>query len=208
MEQTPDHSDPEGRTHQPAPGGENSPDDDAFIIPEKHLERDNLHRRLMATVRSLKKQKQRLKATQETLNRRWNKVLDTEEKYGDDRHTKSYPKCKLLPEFDDEAVPPKNNTASRPYQPLHDHNRAATDSAHDLRELLDKKAGAIRSIYVSRGHALVQDYGHQNDQTDRVPVPNQHRTQQQSTAGQNMPRYRGAAHPLCFTEEVMDHEFP
>ena len=78
------------------------------------MEQDNLHRRLMATARSLKKQKQRLKATQEMLNRRWNKVLDTEEKYGDDRHTKSYPKRKLLPEFDDEAVPPKSNTASRP----------------------------------------------------------------------------------------------
>ncbi len=39
------------------------------------------------------------------LNRRWNKVLDTEERYGDDRHTKSYPKRKLLPEFDDETIP-------------------------------------------------------------------------------------------------------
>ena len=105
----------------------------------------------MATARSLKKQKQRLKAAQETLNRKWNKVLDTEEKYSDDRHTKSYPKRKLLPEFDDEAVPPKNNTASRPDKPIHNHNRAATDAAHDLRELLDKKAGATRSIYGSRG---------------------------------------------------------
>ena len=68
----------------------------------------------MATARSLNKKKQRLKAAQDTLNRRWNKVLDTEEKYGDDRQTKSYPKRKLLPEFDDEAIepiPPKNNTA-------------------------------------------------------------------------------------------------
>ena len=63
-EQTPDHSDPEGRTHQPASGEEDSPDDDAFIIPEKRLEQDNLRRRLMATARSLKKQKQRLKAMQ------------------------------------------------------------------------------------------------------------------------------------------------
>ena len=76
----------------------------------------------MATARSLKKQKQRLKAVQETLNRRWNKVLDTEEKYGDDRHTKSYPKRKLLPKFDDEAIKPslpKNNTTRRPDIPLH-----------------------------------------------------------------------------------------
>ena len=60
------------------------------------MERDNLHRRLMATARSLKKQEQKLKVAQETLNRRWNKILDTEEKYGDDRQTKSYPKRKLL----------------------------------------------------------------------------------------------------------------
>ena len=45
-------------------------------------------------------------------------MLDTEEKYDDDRRTKSYPKRKLLPEFDDEAVPLKNNTASRPDKPL------------------------------------------------------------------------------------------
>ena len=70
------------------------------------MEQENLHRRLIATARSLKKQKQRLKAAQDTLNRRWNKVLGTEEKYGGDRHTKSYPKRKLLPEFDDEALEP------------------------------------------------------------------------------------------------------
>ena len=33
-------------------------------------------------------------------------MLDTEEKYGGNRQTKSYPKCKLLPEFDDEAIKP------------------------------------------------------------------------------------------------------
>ena len=60
-EQTPDHNDPEGRVHQTAPGQGHSPDDDAFI-PEERAERDNLHRKLMATTRSLKKQKQRLKA--------------------------------------------------------------------------------------------------------------------------------------------------
>ena len=77
-EQTPEDNDPEGRVHQTDPGQEDSPDDDAFIIPEEHVERENLHRKLMATARSLKRQKQRLKAALETLNRRWNKVLDTE----------------------------------------------------------------------------------------------------------------------------------
>ena len=44
-------------------------------------------------------------------------MLDTDEIYGGDRHTKSYPKRKLLPEFDDEAIEPiplKNNTADQP----------------------------------------------------------------------------------------------
>ena len=100
----------------------------------------------MATARSLKKQKQRLKAAQDTLNRRWNKVLDTEERYGDDRLTKSYPKRKLLPEFDDEAlepIQPKNTTADQPDRPPRGRDRAANDvahkSAHDLREDLHKK---------------------------------------------------------------------
>ena len=113
---TSDDADPEGKIHQPVSGEENSPDNDAFIIPEKHLQQQNLHKRLIATARSLKKQKQRLKAAQDTLNYRWNKVLGTDEKYGGDRHTKSYPKCKLLPEFDDEAIEPiplKNNTANQ-----------------------------------------------------------------------------------------------
>ena len=77
-------------------------------------------------------------------------MLDTEERYGDDLHTKSYPKRKLLPEFDDEAVPPKNNTTRRPDVPLHNHNKAAPDTVRDLREKLDKKAGVARSIYRSK----------------------------------------------------------
>ena len=83
-EQTPDHNS-EGRTHHATSKEENSPVDEAFIIPE---EQDNLRRKLLATARSLKKQKQRLKAAQDMLNRRWNKVLDTEGKRGDNRHTK------------------------------------------------------------------------------------------------------------------------
>ena len=77
LESMSDDADPEGKIHQPVSGEENSPDDDALIIPEKLLEQENLHRRLIATARSLKKQKQRLKAVQDTLDRRWNKVLET-----------------------------------------------------------------------------------------------------------------------------------
>ena len=65
-----DHGDAEDKAHQPLSGEENSPDDDAHIIPERHLEQEDSHRRLIATARSLKKQKQRLKAAQNTLNSR------------------------------------------------------------------------------------------------------------------------------------------
>ena len=96
------HDDPEGKTHQPVSGDMNSLDSDAHIIPGTHLEQENLRRRLTATVRSLKKQKQRLKVAQDTLKSKWNKV----KKYGRSYHPNSYPKRKLLPEFDDEALEP------------------------------------------------------------------------------------------------------
>ena len=90
-----EHGDAEDKPHQTPSREEKSPDEDAHIILETHLEQENLCRRLIATARSLKKQKQRLKAAQNTLNNRWNKVLDNEEKYGGSYHTKSYPKRKL-----------------------------------------------------------------------------------------------------------------
>ena len=142
-------------------------------------------------------------------------MLDTDEKYGGDRHTKSYPKHKMLPEFDDEAIepiPPKNNTADPPDRSPRGRNRAANDaahkSAHDLRELLDKKAGIARSIYGSRKRDPAQDHSHQNDHIDRIPARNLYRTQQPSIVCHDTSKYRGAAHPLCFTDEVLDHEFP
>ena len=97
-----EHDDAKDKPHQTPSGEENSPDEDAHIIPETHLEQENLRRRLIATARSLKKQKQRLKAAQNTLNSRWNKVT----KYGGSYHKHSYPKRKLLPNFDDEALEP------------------------------------------------------------------------------------------------------
>ena len=60
-EQTPDHN-LEGRTHHATSKEDNSPVDDAFIIPEEQSKQDKLRRKLLATARSLKKQKQRMKA--------------------------------------------------------------------------------------------------------------------------------------------------
>ena len=57
---TSEHDDAKDKPHQSPSREENSPDEDAPIIPETHLEQENLRRRLTATARSLKKQKQRL----------------------------------------------------------------------------------------------------------------------------------------------------
>ena len=111
-------------------------------------------------MRSLKKQKQRLKVAQDMLNSKWNKVT----KYGGSYHKNSYPKRKLLSEFDDEALEPiqlKNKTANRPDQPPCDHDRAANKvahkSTHDLREDLRQKSSMTRSIYGSRKRAPAQN---------------------------------------------------
>ena len=79
------------------------------------MEQKNLHKRLVATARSLKKHKRKLKTTEDALRIRWSKVLNTADKYGDSRQTKCYPKRKLLPEFDEEALEPpqsKNKKAT------------------------------------------------------------------------------------------------
>ena len=54
----------------------------------------------------------------------------------------------------------------------------------------------------------MQDHGHQNDYTNRITARNQNQTLQPSEACHDTSKYRGAAHPLCFTDEVLDHEFP
>ena len=81
---------------QPIPG------EDDLTSPEH----TNLHKRLVATARSLKKQKRKLKTAEDALKRRWSKVLNSADKHGASHQTKSYPKRKLLPEFDEEALDP------------------------------------------------------------------------------------------------------
>ena len=112
---------------------------------------------------------------------------------------KEYPKRKLLPEFDDEALDPtqpKNEMANRLDQPPCDRDRAANKvahkSTHDLREDLRQKSGTTRSIYGSRKHASAQNQNQILQPSERPGTS----------------KYRGAAHPLCFTDEVLDHEFP
>ena len=74
--------------------------DEDFIMPKEPLEQERFKHHLIATARSLKKKQQQLQADQDLLNDRWTNVLAAEE-YGLERPTKSCPKRKLLPQFND-----------------------------------------------------------------------------------------------------------
>ena len=140
---------------------DNSPDD---LTPDKLLEQKNLHKRLVATARSLKKQKRKLKTAEDALRIRWGKVLNTSDKYGGSRRTKRYPKQKLLPEFDEEALEPpqsKNRKATRSDRRPHGQHGAASGDAHkparDPPKDPHQKDGPARSIYRPRKQALVSN---------------------------------------------------
>ena len=74
--------------------------DEEFIVPEDPVEQERFKHRLIATVKSLKKKQQQLQADQDLLTDRWTAVLAAEE-YGLERPTKSYPKHRLLPQFEE-----------------------------------------------------------------------------------------------------------
>ena len=106
--------------------------DEDFIVPEEPLEQERFKRQLIATARSLKKKQQQLHAEQDTLNDRWTQVLAAEE-YGLQRPAKSYPKRRLLPQFDDEAlkpIPSRHDRADEPDQPPRGRDKAAIYAKH------------------------------------------------------------------------------
>ena len=91
--------------------------------------------------------------------------------------------------------------------PLPRKNRDKTVRSHtyDLRQTLGSRAGHTRSIYESRGRALTHDDGYLfgRDKPSHARADNHRRTP--SELRRDAARYRGAAHPLCFTDKVMDH---
>ena len=77
------------QTEHPVPGENNSPDG---LTPDRLMEQKNLHKRLVATARSLKKPKRKLKTAEDALRISWSKVRNTADKYAGSCRTKSYPK--------------------------------------------------------------------------------------------------------------------
>ncbi len=140
---------------------EASLDDDEFIVPEDPVEQERFQRRLM-TARSLKKKQQQLRADQDLLVDRWTEVLAAEE-HKLERPSKSYPKRRLLPRLEEEALdaadrPPRGRyrEASRPSTQAAPRTKAR-EYAPDLRDMLEDKARQTRSIYGSHGRPTVRD---------------------------------------------------
>ena len=77
--------------------------DEEFIIPEDPVEQERIMRRLIATGKSLKKKQQHLQTDQSLQKDRWTELLAAEE-YGLLGPTKSYPKRRLLPQLEEEAL--------------------------------------------------------------------------------------------------------
>src|SRR3954471_17540938 len=100
----------------PPPQDEASLDDDEFVGPEDPVEQERFKRRLMATANSLKKKQQQLRDDQDLLADRWTEILAAEE-YELERPSKSYPKRRLLPRLEEEALKPTSpvyDAADRP----------------------------------------------------------------------------------------------
>ena len=131
--------------------------DEEFIVPKDPVEQERFKRQLIATGKSLKKKQQQLQVDQDLLTDRWTEVLTAEE-YGLELPTKSYPKRRLLPQLEEEALKPTlpaHDTADRPprgrdkvaYKPKvqtaprrqTSKNTQAGGHTKDLQDVLDNK---------------------------------------------------------------------
>ena len=84
----------------------------------------------------------------------------------------------------------------------------ARGNTQDLRDRLENNAGQPRSIYGSWGRATAHDNDRHAGYTNNRSIRAEHNRPDLVGLRRDIARHRGAAHPLCFTDEVMDHEFP
>ena len=133
----------------------------------------------------------------------------------------------MLPQLEEEALKPTlptYNAADRPprvrarealqleVQPAPRRhsikNTKARGNTRDLRDVLENKAKHARSIYGSRGRAPTRDDDRHAGYTKRKSSRAEYSRQDSYELRRDIARHRGAAHPLCFTDEVMDHQIP
>ena len=182
-------------------------------MPEDPVEQEHFKRRLIATANSLKKNQQQLRADQDLLADRWTEVLAAEE-YKLERPSKSYPKRRLLPHLEEEALKPTSpvydaadwpprGRAREAFQPEvppapHRHsnkNTKARGNTRDLRDVLESMAKHARSIYGSKGCALTCDNDRHAGYTKSKSGRAEHSRQDSYELRRNIARHRGAAHP-------------
>ena len=72
---------------------------------------------------------------------------------------------------------------------------------------MENKAGQTRSIYGSRGCAPTHDDDHHVGYTKSKSSRAEYNRPDSFELRRDVAWHRGAARPLCFTNEVMDHEF-
>ena len=103
-----------------------------------------------------------------------------------------------------DAFQPKVQTAPRHHSVK---NIKAWGNTEDLRDILDSKANIARLIYGSWARAPTRDddrrAGYTKSKSDRA----EYSRQDSYELCRDIARHRGATHPLCFTDEVMNHEF-
>ena len=82
------------------------------------------------------------------------------------------------------------------------------EDPYDLRHELAARAGQPRSVHRSRGYTPAARDGYQawRDRNDRARE--QHHARMTVDLRCDVARVRGVAHPMCFTDEVMQHQFP
>ena len=133
----------------------------------------------------------------------------------------------MLPQLEEEALKPTSpayDAADRPprgrdreaFQPevqpaprRHSNkNTKARGNTRDLRDILKNKAGHTRSIYGSRGRTPTRDDDRHAGYTKSKSGRAEYSRQDSYELRHDIARHRGAAHPLHFTEEVMDPELP
>jgi len=131
-----DLDDPEDDDYLRSVEGENNAEADDFVIPDNPADQELFRQQLISTARSLKEKKKRqLKAEQDNLNDRWTRVLSTEEGYGTGLldQPKSYPRRRLLPQFDDEppnTPSPKHTPYDQLDRPPRGRDRTAGDAGY------------------------------------------------------------------------------
>ena len=86
-------------------------------------------------------------------------------------------------------------------------NTKARGNTEDLQDILDSKAKITRSIYGKRASAPTRDDDRRVGYTKSKFGRAEYSRQDSYELRRDIARHGGATHTLCFTDEVMNHEF-